>query len=92
MTDRLLLTLHGVAAALGCRRSFAADLVRRGILRSVPWPGRAVRVPLDEVRRLASVGLTPTGQRARPPRVKPPAASVADAIRRLPVPGDEGPP
>lgn len=56
---------------LGCRAAIIAELVRRGLLREVPWgaDGRR-RIPLESVQQLARTGwrLDGPAPRRRPSR------------------------
>lgn len=79
----LVLSLRAAGKLLATDRGTVAELVRRGLLRAVPW-GATRRVPLAELERLASVGwaLGSTGRPRRPPGRRRPA-DAADPVAAL---------
>ena len=82
----LALSFRSAGTLLGIDRATVASLVKSGVLRAVPW-GRAIRIPLVEVERLAREGWsqTPTG-RPRPSRPTRSRSRVdPDALRKLDV-------
>lgn len=65
MTDPVLaLSRRQVARRLATRMETIGALVRRGLIREVPWGNRR-RIPLAEVERLALEGWTLDAPRAR---------------------------
>lgn len=86
MTGRLALSRRAAARLLGIDRGATLDqLVRRGLLRPVPW-GAGERIPLEQVEQLARTGFTleGKGRRRLAARAKPGATDPA-ALRRLDV-------
>jgi hypothetical protein len=59
------------------------QLVRRGLLREIPW-GSGRRIPLEDVERLAREGFAAEGTRPRRRTVsRRPGVCDPDALRRL---------
>ena len=77
----LLLSQRRAAKLLGVSRDTLAGLRRSGRIRVVPWLG-GFKIPRREVERLAAEGLTPSGQRPRAPRRRPPT-NAHEAIMAL---------
>ncbi len=69
---------------LGCRPSTVAELVRRGLLREVPW-GDARRIPLEEIEQLARTGWRLDGPAPRRRTSRRAGQCDPDALRRLDV-------
>lgn len=80
------LSIRALARALRMDRDKAAELVRRGTVRTIPW-GSTRRVPASEAHRLAEAGFTPAGRRPRAPKPRAPRspAAVAAAVRAIPL-------
>lgn len=78
----LLLTYRAADRELKARHGTAADLVARGLLRSVPWFGTQ-RIPREELERLARQGVTPAGRPPRGRKAGRRAFGTSDAIRSL---------
>lgn len=61
------------------------ELVRRGLLREIPW-GKGRRIPLEDVERLAREGFAAEGARPRRrPVSRRPGVCDPEALRRLDV-------
>jgi hypothetical protein len=82
----LVLSLRAAGRLLHTDRGQVAELVQRGVLKSVPW-GASRRIPLAEVERLAREGWTKSadGRPRRAPKPKHRPADAAAAIERLDV-------
>jgi excisionase family DNA binding protein len=83
----LALTFREAARLLRIdRNSTLHELIRRGLLRPVPW-GKGQRIPLEEVQRLAREGFTVNGKpsRAVSRRRTVPAPGVGNRIRAIEV-------
>ena len=89
------LPVAGIALALSRRRAAQLlridrgdtldQLIRRGLLREIPW-GKGKRIPLEDVERLAREGFTAEGTRPRRrPVSRKPGVCDPDALRRLDV-------
>lgn len=66
---------------LGCRPATVAELVRRGMLREVPW-GDSRRIPLESVQELARTGWRLDGTAPRRRAVRR-GRCDPEALRRL---------
>lgn len=87
----LALSIRAGARALHTRPATLADLIRRRIVRTVPW-GAGRRIPLEEIERLAREGWTLDGLAPRRrARVKP-GRCDPDALRALDVSSLRGEP
>jgi excisionase family DNA binding protein len=75
------LSVREAAVRLGRDRNLLGRLVARGLVRAVQDGGRR-RIPLEEVKRLASEGLPELPRRGRPRKA---ARRPGDAIRALPI-------
>lgn len=83
MTDPVIaLSRRRAARRLGTRIETIGDLVRRGLIREVPWGNRR-RIPLEEVERLAREGWTldAPSPRRRAERAPKDAAAAIRAIK-----------
>ncbi len=83
-TMALAVSRRQASRLLGCRPATVADLVRRGLLREVPW-GEGRRIPLEAVEELARTGWRLDGRPPRRSTVRAPGRCDPDALRRLDV-------
>lgn len=84
MTPRLVLSRREAARLLGIDRGETlGELLSTGQLRTVPW-GRGLRIPLEEVQRLARDGWRKAGAKPRASKLQR-RAGVCDpaALRKL---------
>lgn len=80
--NALALSRRQTARALGVRNATVADLVRRCLLREVPF-GTQRRIPREDVERLAREGFTSEGERMPRRRTRSAGACDPEALLRL---------